>query len=172
MDRLIPTALALAACVALVVLQANVPWAHVKQGSGSAYAERTVTTWQDQGSMKFGGFSNGQSKGWFEGNWDDSEQAAVAKFRVAAPLLVGAALLLLVGGLLVLTVRGPVAAILTLLGAVAAIVATVLYSIASQDLLGGQQSWLSGFYIAIAACACGLVGGTLAFLPLSRPVED
>lgn len=172
MNRLIPTALALAACVALIVLQANVPWAHVKQGGNNAFIERTVTTWQDQGSMHFSGSSSGQSKGWFEGKWDDNDQAAVAKFRVAAPLLVGAALLLLVGGLLVLTVRGPVAAILTLLGAVAAIVATVLYSIATQDLLGGQQDWLAGFYIAIVACACGLVGGTLAFLPLSRPTED
>jgi len=164
MNRLVPALLALTACVLLVIVQANVPWAMVRQGGSNAHVDRTVTTWQDQRTMGFGGMSSGQSKGWFEGGWDDSETAAVAKLRVAAPLLTGAALLLLVGGLVLLLVPSIVGGLVVLVGAVATVVGTVLFSIASQDLLGGSESWRAGFFLAIASCVLGLVAGTIGFV--------
>jgi hypothetical protein len=57
-----------------------------------------------------------------------------------------------------------VSAITVLAGAVAAIVATILFSIASQDILDGQQTWQLGFYVAIAGCAIGLAAGVVGLM--------
>lgn len=163
MNRLAAPILAILAFVALVVLQFGVPWGQVRQEMGGGFGERTLTTWQDEQSGGFEGFTAGERKGWYEGDWADGDQSAVDKIRIAIPLLIGGTVLLLVGAILAFTGRGSSAAIVNILGTALAIVGSVLFCIAAEDLLDGQQDWLVGFYFAIAGCVLGLAAAIVGF---------
>lgn len=157
--RLLPAILGLLAFVALVLPLFNLTWAYVRQaggGPGGYYAEHAVDTWQDHMSAGFAGYSGGQSKGWFEGDHGNGSGAAVAQLRIAAPLLVAAVVLALLGGVVGLVVPSRAGSIVLLAAFACALAATLLYSIAAQDLLDGQQKWGAGIWWAGAGCVLAL----------------
>jgi hypothetical protein len=163
MNRVACGVLALLAFVALLVVQFNVPWASSHASSGLASSDTTARTWgQDQTGSAFG-FSGHDSKNWFDGGWDDSQQDAVNQLRVAGPLLAGGALLLLVGAILALAMPTGTGPIVTLIGAVVTGAATALYYIALDDLFS-EPTWEVGFFVTLGGAVLGLVGGVLGLL--------
>ncbi|HUR25082.1 MAG TPA: hypothetical protein VM327_03590 [Candidatus Thermoplasmatota archaeon] len=161
MSRTACAVLALLAFVALLVVQFNLPWANHEESGFGATAEATVRTWDLKGSGSFGGFSGSDTKGWYDGGWDDEDKNAVTQLQIAAPALVAATVLLLVGTILSFTSRGSQGAIITLVGAILAAAATLLYFLASQDLLDNEATWLVGFYLGLTATILGLAGGVV-----------
>lgn len=164
MSRLACGVLALLAFVALLVVQFNVPWANVHQSGFGASTDQTARTWGEDSSGSAFGFSGHDSKNWFDGGWDDSQQDAVNQLRVAAPLLLAGAVVLLLGAILALALPGGTGAIVTLIGAVVAAGSAALYYIAIGDLYDNNASWQVGFFVAAGGAVLGLVGGVLGLL--------
>jgi lipopolysaccharide export LptBFGC system permease protein LptF len=159
MSRVASAILALLAFVALLIVQFNLPWAHREDESGFASAEITVRTWDLEATGSAFGFTGTDTKGWYDGGWDDEQENAVTQMQIAAPLLVAASVLLLVGAVLSFT-RGP-GSLVALVGGVLAAAATLLYFLASQDLLDNGATWLAGFYLGLAGTILGLAGGVV-----------
>src|ERR1041385_5543003 len=146
MSRLACGVLALLAFVALLVVQFNVPWANAHQSGFGASSDQTARTWGQDSSGSAFGFSGHDSKNGCDGGWHDSQQGAVHQLRVAAPLLVGGAVILLLGAILALAMPGGTGAIVSLIGAVVAAAAAALYYVAIDDLYNDQASWQVGFF--------------------------
>lgn len=157
MSRVASAILALLAFVALLIVQFNLPWANREESGGGASSEITVRTWEMEATGSFFGFSGSESKGWYEGGWEDEQKNAVMQMQIASPLLVAAAVLLLVGGILAFT-RGP-GALVALIGGVLAAAGTLLAFMASQDLLDSEATWMAGLYLGIIGAVLGVAGG-------------
>lgn len=164
MSRVACGILALLAFVALLVVQFNVPWGSTHASGFGASADRTARTWgEDQSGSAFG-FSGSDSKGWYDGDWDDEDQNAVNQLRVAAPLLLGGMVVLLAGAIMALAMPGATGAIVSLIGAVVTAASAALYYIAIDDLYDNGPTWEVGFYVAIGGVVLGLVGGVVGLL--------
>lgn len=152
------------AFVALLVIQFNVPWGTTEASGFGASSERTARTWGEDQSASAFGFSGSDSRGWFDGGWEDDEQNAVNQLRFAAPLLMAAAIVLLVGSILALAMPGGSGAIVALIGAVLAAGAAAMYYIAIDDLYNTDVAWQVGFFVAIGGAVLGLAGGVVGLL--------
>lgn len=161
MSRVACAVLALLAFVALLIVQANLPWATREDSGFGAEAEATVRTWDFKATGSFGGFSGSDTRGWYEGDWEDEDKNAVTQLQIGAPALVAATVLLLVGTLLAFTSRGSQGAIIALVGGILAAAGTLLYFLASQDLLDNEATWLVGFYLGLTATILGLAAGVV-----------
>jgi hypothetical protein len=165
MSRVVCAVLALLGFVALAVVQANLPWAEREESGFGATAKETVRTWSDERSGSFSFFgdesSGSETNGWYEDGWDDEDENAVMQVRIAIPLLLAGAVLLLVGTILCFTGRGPAGSILTLVGGILAAASVLLYFLASQDLLDNKATWMVGFYVALGGALLGIVGGVI-----------
>lgn len=161
MSRTATAVLALLAFVALMIVQANLPWGNREESGFGATSEVTVRTWDLEASGSAFGFSGSDRRGWYDGGWDDEDKNAVMQLQIGAPLLVGAAALLLVGSILAFTGRGAPGAIVTLVGGLLAAGGTLLFFLATQDLLDSEASWLAGFYLGLAGAILGIAGGVV-----------
>ncbi|MHB1262432.1 MAG: hypothetical protein ACYC2H_12035 [Thermoplasmatota archaeon] len=161
MSRVATAVLALLAFVALMIVQANLPWGNREESGFGATSEITVRTWDLKASGSAFGFSGTESRGWYDGGWDGEDKNAVMQLQIGAPLLVAAAALLLVGTILAFTGRGSQGAIVTLVGGVLAAGGTLLFFLATQDLLDNEAAWLAGFYLGLGATILGLAGGVV-----------
>ena len=153
--------LALLAFVALLIVQFNLPWADREESGFGATAQITVRTWDLEATGGFQGFSGTDTKGWYEGDWDDEDENAVMQLQIGAPALVAGTVLLLVGTILSFTSRGSQGPILALVGGILAAAGTLLYFLASQDLLDNEATWMVGFYLGLTATILGLAGGVV-----------
>lgn len=152
MANLAAAILAVLAFVGLLLLQSNVPWGNEGDGDG------TVRTWSEAESGGFL-FSYSNTRGWYDGGWEDSDQNAVAQLQVAAPLLAAATVLVLVGAILAFGPNGYSGSIVALVGALLAAAATLLYYLGTLDLYNNDVSWQPGLTIALVASVLGLAGG-------------
>lgn len=164
MSKLACAILALVGFVALLVVQTNVPWAD-SNGGGS---KETARTWRRTSDSNFLGFSSSNSKGWYDSGWNDSDKNAVNQLQVAAPLVLAGLLLLLVGAILSFSAPGGGGPIITLVGGLVAAAGTVLYFLAIQDLFNNNQTWQTGFYLAVAGTVLGLAGGVVGMAAGNR----
>jgi hypothetical protein len=161
MSRVACAVLALLAFVALLIVQANLPWADREESGFGASAKATIRTWDLHSEGSFFGASGSDSKGWYDDGWNDSQQNAVMQLQIAAPLLLASAVILLVGAILSFAARGSAGSIVTLIGGVLAGAAVLLFFLASQDLLDNKATWMAGFYVGLGGAILGLVGGVI-----------
>lgn len=157
MSRVACAVLALLAFVALLIVQANLPWADREESGFGATSKLTIRTWDAEAEGSAFGFSGSDSRGWYDDGWEDEDRNAVTQLQIAAPLLVAAAVLLLVGTILSFT-NGP-GPLVTLVGGVLAAGGTVLYFLAAQDLLDSDATWMAAFYLAVTGTILGVAGG-------------
>jgi hypothetical protein len=168
MSRVACGVLALFAFVPLLVVQFNVPWGTVEAGGSFGSAERTARTWGEDQSASAFGFSGSDSKGWYEGDWEDEEQNAVNQLRIAAPLLAAGAVAVLVGAVLALAMPGGSGPIVTLVGGVLTGAAAAMYFVAIDDLYNADAAWDVGFYVTVGGAVVALVGGVVGLIGGAR----
>lgn len=164
MSRTACAVLALLAFVALLIVQGNLPWASHEQAAFGATSEETVRTWDAKQTDSFGTASGSETKGWYDDGWEDQDKNAVTQLQIGAPALVAGTVLLLFGTILSFTSRGSQGAILTLVGGILAAAGTLLYYLASQDLLDSAATLMVGFYLALTATILGLAGGIVGLV--------
>ena len=161
MSRTACAVLALLAFVALLIVQANLPWAEREQSGFGATSTGTVRTWDFKAEGSAFGVSGSDTRGYYDGDWDDEDQNAVTQLQIGAPALVAGTVLLLVGTILSFTSRGSQGAIITLVGGILAAAGTLLYYLASQDLFDSDATLMVGFYLGLTATILGLAGGVV-----------
>ena len=161
MSRVACAVLALLAFVALLIVQGNLPWAEREQSGFGASSTATIRTWDLEASGSAFGFSGSDTRSWYDDGWDDEDRNAVTQLQIAAPALVAGTVLLLVGTILSFTSQGSQGAIITLVGGILAAAGTLLYYLASQDLLDNDATWMVGFYLGLTATILGLAGGVV-----------
>jgi hypothetical protein len=164
MSKLACAILALVGFVALLVVQTNVTWGDTDSGG----SHKQARTW---GQTTSGGgflFAYSGSQSWYDSGWSSQDKNAVNQLQVAAPLVLAGLLLLLVGAILSFTAPGAGGPITTLIGGLLTAAGTVLYFLAIQDLYNNNQTWQTGFYLAVAGTVLGLAGGVVGMAAGNR----
>ena len=160
MSRVVCAVLALLALVAVLIVQANLPWAEREESGFGADAAETVRTWDWNRDTSFGGTVSGsETRGWYDDGWDDEDKNAVTQLQIAAPLVIGSAALFLVGTILCFAVRGPSGPIVSLIGGLLAAAGSLLFYLASQDLLDNEATWQAGLWLGATGAILGVAGG-------------
>lgn len=176
--RAVSSLLSGVAVLALVVLQ-FVPWANVEQEGGSTpdmtYFGYTVegTTWPDSEARattwnleyRFG--ERESDMGWYsdEVEGDDGPGDGLKLIRVAIPFLLAGLAAALVGGLLILLMRGIAGPVTALVGGALLAVGTAIFANGVDEVFDGSDyTWLAGLYLAVAACALTLAAGVVGLL--------
>lgn len=167
MSRTITAVLALLAFVALLLVQ-FMPWSNQHASGFGATADSTAFTWGKQDTANSYFWTGGQTKSWYDSDWNSDQQNAVDQIRIAIPLLTVATILLLVGSLIAFSDSWTGGAILSLVGALVGAGAAWLFSVAINDLYNGNQVWQTSFYLAIGGTVLGLAAGIVGLATGNR----
>jgi xanthosine utilization system XapX-like protein len=159
MSRVVCAVLALLGLVAVLIVQANLPWADREESGFGATSHATIRTWDLKAEGSAFGFSGSDTKGWYDDGWDDEDKNAVTQLQIAAPLVISSAALFLVGTILSFAMRGPSGPIVTLMGGILAAAGTLLFYLASQDLLDNEATWQAGLWLGVTGAVLGVAGG-------------